>query len=311
MMTTLQTAHDKRAQGDIEGAIQAYRLAAEAEPTPQNLTYLGATLLIAGNLNEGFRLLQARRKFATNLAPALPFTRWTGEEVKGRRLLIWSEEGFGDQIMFARFAKIVRERGAEVDWLCPTELVRLISTLGVRALPSDQSHDLAGYDYYAPTGWLPVGFDMTLETLPNRPYFEVLSTNNSGIGIMTRGNPSHENDAHRSLPDHVAAELFALPGARDLSPAATGAIDFYDTATIIAGLTEVVSVDTAVAHLAGAMGKRVHVLLPAINTDWRWMTDRKDSPWYPSAILYRQRTADNWAPVLEDLKDALASGRRG
>jgi ADP-heptose:LPS heptosyltransferase len=124
---------------------------------------------------------------------------------------------------------------------------------------------------------------------------------------MARGNPVHGNDANRSLPAEAEAELHALPGdVVALAPEETGAADFADTADLIAGLDLVISVDTAMAHLAGAMGKPCWVLLPAAWQDWRWLRGRKDSPWYPSLRLYRQRTAGDWREVLDEVRRDLA-----
>jgi ADP-heptose:LPS heptosyltransferase len=123
---------------------------------------------------------------------------------------------------------------------------------------------------------------------------------------MTRGNPGHANDAHRSLPDDFGRELLALPGAVDLDPSSTGARDFQDTAEIVAGLDLVISVDTSVAHLAGAMGKPVWILLPAVSVDWRWMSARADTPWYPSARLFRATEAGGWRAVMDEVGAAMA-----
>ncbi len=124
---------------------------------------------------------------------------------------------------------------------------------------------------------------------------------------MAAGNPGHRNDANRSLKPDQAADLLSLPGAISLRPEDTGAADFAETADIVAGLDLVISVDTAVAHLAGAMGKPVWILLPATGTDWRWLRDRTDSPWYPSAKLYRQSRGEGWDGVISRvLLDASA-----
>ena len=107
------------------------------------------------------------------------------------------------------------------------------------------------------------------------------------------------NDQNRSLPAELGVELLALPGAVDLDPAATGAIDFQETAEIMAGLDRVICVDTAAAHLAGALGRPVSILLPWRNADWRWMRERTDSPWYPTARLYRQPVDGDWRTPLD------------
>lgn len=118
------------------------------------------------------------------------------------------------------------------------------------------------------------------------------------IGVVVRGNPSHLNDANRSLPAEAAERLLAMPGAVSLAPEDRGARDFADTAEIVAGLASVVTVDASVAHLAGALGKKVRVLLPAIFTDWRWGLSLDTTPWYRSMHLYRQ-SGEAWDPVID------------
>ncbi|MBL8556316.1 MAG: hypothetical protein JNL41_18725, partial [Phenylobacterium sp.] len=143
-------------------------------------------------------------------------------------------------------------------------------------------------------------------TLPSAPYLRAATRPAGGrIGVATRGNPGHSNDAHRSLPADVAAELLALPGAMSLEPEATGAKDFAETAAIVAGLDLVIAVDTAVAHLAGALGRPAWILLPRIFTDWRWMEGRADSPWYPTARLFRQASPGDWSAVLAEVRRTL------
>jgi ADP-heptose:LPS heptosyltransferase len=127
------------------------------------------------------------------------------------------------------------------------------------------------------------------------------------VGLVTRGSPTHRNDAHRSLPDALAAELRAAPGAVSLHPEDSGARDLQETAEIIAGLDLVVTVDTAVAHLAGSLGKPTWVLLPAHGCDWRWLRDRLDSPWYPSVRLYRQAAPGGWSEVVAAVRRDLAN----
>ena len=124
---------------------------------------------------------------------------------------------------------------------------------------------------------------------------------------MARGNPTHKNDAKRSLDPSGAAELLSLPGAVSLAPEHTGARDFQDTADLIAGLDLVISVDTAVAHLAGSLGVPTWILLPSTGVDWRWLRGRKDSPWYPSARLFRQPPTGDWPSVLREVQAELAT----
>ena len=129
--------------------------------------------------------------------------------------------------------------------------------------------------------------------------------------MVTRGNPKHPNDAHRSLPPAQAKRLLDLPGAISLAAEDTGVADFLDTAGLIAGLDLVISVDTSVAHLAGAMGKPVWILLPHLGTDWRWGLSGSETPWYPSARLWRQPGIGLWRPVVDAVVEAAQESNRG
>lgn len=264
----------------------------------------GAALLRAGRYNEGFALFDGWRADPHNIdkAPTLPFPVWRGQSVDGKRVLIWSEHGLGDQIMYARFAKILADRGAEVVWLCPPALSRLFGSLGVTVLSADANHDLR-CDFYCPSSALPLGFDLSPETLPNRPYLTAPPRQSGArVGLMpVASNPD------RSLPEGLTESLLRDLRALDLRPSSTGALDLQDTAELIAGLDLVITVDTAVAHLAGAMGRPTWVLLPD-PCDWRWMVGRSDSPWYPSATLFRGGWPEVVAQVRTRWLDRLPGG---
>lgn len=291
-----------------EAALRRALVAAPADPAIQ--AALGSVLLKTGRLVEGFPLFDAWRRVPGREdkgAPKLPFPPWRGQPVAGKRVLIWSEHGFGDQIMYARFARLLVQKGAEVSWLCPPELVRLVAALGVKAMPSDQPVSLS-CDFYIPSSALPLGFDLTWETLPSAPYVAAPAPRGPAarIGVMTAGNPKNLAGANRALGPELGERLLELPGAMSLAPAATGARDFLDTADIIAGLDLVISVDTAVAHLAGAMGKPVWVLVPFV-ADWRW-PEREPNPWYPTARIWRQDADLDWAPVVAAVEAQVRAG---
>jgi hypothetical protein len=300
--------------GDLPAAEALFGQALALDPDyARSQASLGLVLLAQGRMAEGFSLYDAWRRIpnlATKTAPEMDLPQWTGEPVAGKNLVVWGEEGFGDQIMFARFAARLREEGAQVGWVCSEALVRLVREgLGMDAIAAGGRVEIRGADYVVPTSRLPVVFMQRLAQPPPAPYLAQPRPNvveGFRIGIVARGRPEHDNDHNRSLPPKAAAELMALPGAVSLAQADTGARDFWDTAGIVAGLDLVISVDTSVAHLAGALGKPVWLLLPAVGCDWRWQTGRGDSPWYASMRLFRQTTPGDWSGVLAEVRAALA-----
>ena len=291
-------------RNDLAAAEQALRSALVVSPGNATVrAALSGVLLKTGRLAEGFDHFEAWRALperAGKGAPQLPFRRWRGEPVADRRVLIWSEDGFGDQILFARFAKLLRDRGANVTWFGPPEISRLFAgSLGIAMRRSDEPAEFTGVDFFCPSSALAAGFGLTLETLPNAPYLAAAPTPVGAlIGVMTAGNPGNIAGRPRALSADQAQRLLALPGAMDLAPDATGAKDFQDTAALVAGLDLVVSVDTSVANLAGAMGRPVWVLAPYVG-DWRWMAGGETTPWYPSARIFRQGADHDWTPVVD------------
>jgi hypothetical protein len=295
------------AQGKFRAAEAAFRDALAVGPYPRSEYGLAELLLAEGRYAEGWPLLEARREVAEMKIPRpeLDFPEWRGEALGGKRLLVLAEQGFGDMIMLSRFLPSLRAMGAEVLFFCPAELHRPMARLGVTVVGSSPDPETVRSDYWALLGSLPLRLGVTLETLPPPAGFPGLGAGSGGgVGVMAQGSRALVDD-QRSLPARYAPRLLKL--GRDLSPEATGATDFEATAEIIAGLDLVISVDTAVAHLAASLGKPTWVLLPARGADWRWLRDRDDSPWYPSARLFRQRAAGDWAPVLRRLETALAN----
>jgi hypothetical protein len=281
-------------------------------PGDPNLTAaLGQCLLGQGRWAEGFRLRTAWRADPATAAivdNAFPFPTWSGEDLRGKDFLVCSEEPFGDEIMWLRFGRRLAALGAKVTWLTHPELVRLFrACAGIEAFPLRGGIKLGRFDFYAPSGELPALFFPPLVEPPGEPYLAPPPANvieGLTIGVVASGNPKHANDAHRSLPPDQARRLMDLPGAVSLAPADTGARDFYDTVTVVAGLDLVITVDTSVAHLAGAMGKPVWILLPAEGTDWRWMSAGSETPWYASARLFRQVEAGGWPALVDRVVEA-------
>ena len=298
-------AFDLERAGRCDDAIATLRAGLEKYPGLSDLQWrLGLMLLREGEFEEGWRLFETRPISMGGRPggkPTLSMPEWDGRPV--RSLLILQEQGLGDQIMFARYAAHFRDQGIAAAILCHPLLARLFDRLGpgVQVIPGQGRVQLPTVDAWALGPSLP-GLS---GVMPSQPYLRA-NSGGSGVGVLSQGNPGHVNDAARSLPPQAAADLAAIPGAIDLAQAATGAQDLEDTARVIERLDTIVCVDTAVAHLAGAMGKRCFLLLPFV-PDWRWMRDRSDSPWYPSMRLFRQPAPGDWASVTAEVKQALGA----
>jgi hypothetical protein len=278
---------------------------------------LGMVLMGLGDYPSGWPLYESRRDLPELkvITPNLPFPEWTGQDLAGKRIVLFPEQGLGDNIQFARFTLTLRDRGAQVLLLCRPPLRRLLahSLDGVEVLAAEGQVEMGEPDYWALFGSLPRPLGLTLQTIPNAPYLRApaASPRPDGaprIGLVTKGNPIHQNDARRSLQPVDAERLRAILGSTlSLHPEDSGAKDFADTAAIVDSLDLVVTVDTSVAHLAGAMGKRACVLVPGFATDWRWLQGREDSPWYPSLRLLRSTVDGDWSGAFARLETLLAS----
>ncbi|MES5481646.1 tetratricopeptide repeat protein [Bradyrhizobium sp. INPA03-11B] len=267
--------------------------------------------------------------------------RWQGEDLAGRTILLQSEQGFGDTLQFVRYAPMVKARGGRVILRTPQVLLSLMQTVaGVDDVVSDATMTPA-FDVQLPLLSLPLIFDTQVDTVPAAtPYVtpdpdlvtrwrERLGGNpghGMSIGLVWQGNPGHLNDQRRSIRLDLLRPLLDCPGARFVSlqigrgreqladfddrildaGAQIDATSFADAAAIIGNLDLVISIDSAIAHLAGAMGKPVWILL-ANGSDWRWLRDRSDTPWYPQARLFRQTRPGDWAEVIGRLNTELRS----
>jgi hypothetical protein len=302
-VAAMALAFDLERAGRYDDAIATLRATLDRYPGLADAQWrLGLMLLREGQFEEGWRLFETRpisMGGRPDGKPNLSMPEWDGRPI--RSLLILQEQGLGDQIMFARYAAHYRDRGVATAIVCHPLLARLFERLGpgVTVVAAQGRVQLPACEAWALGPSLP----RLSGEQPSQPYLRA-QAGGVGAGLLAAGNPSHVNDAARSLPPEIAAEMAGWPGVTDLAHAATGARDLEDTARIIDGLDLVISVDTAVAHLAGAMGKRCFLLLPFV-PDWRWMRDRSDSPWYPSMRLFRQPGPGDWASVLSNVREAF------
>ncbi len=298
-------------------------------------------LLGQGRYSEGWPCYEIRSVLKENrivIVPQLPFPGWRGEPLQGKSLLLWPEQGAGDYVQFIRYAQLLKARGlARLTIRCPAPLRDLLATaVGVDEVITDAG-PVPPHDYWSFPLSLPLRLGTTLESIPaTLPYLRAppdrrehwrtrLPVGGLKIGLVWSGNPGHRNDANRSLPGlDTLRPLWSVPGISFVSlqkgaaeeEAATSSLpivhlgsdirDFADTAAIVDQLDLVICVDTAVAHVAGALGKPCWVLLPAIGCDWRWLRDRSDSPWYPGAMrLFRQKERGDWSSVIDEVAAAL------
>jgi tetratricopeptide (TPR) repeat protein len=284
---------------------------------------LGLLDLQAGNFKAGWDGYEARWDLPGFRRPNFGRSVWGGSPTKGKHLLLYPDQGLGDTLMFARYVPRVAAMGLAVHLLVQRELKDVFETLDGAVSLHTYEEELPEFDLHASLPSLPRLLKTTLETIPwNGPYLDVparvphraeldaalASRPARRIGLVWQGNPAHGHDGYRSIPAEILRPLGDLPGLSwyslqlgaqaplpipgmvDLAPHLA---NFADTAHALAGLDLLVSVDTSVAHLAGAMGRPVLLLLHQ-NTDWRWFLDRPDSPWYPGHRLLRQDRYGDW-----------------
>ncbi len=321
------------ATGKYEQAIVAYKKAIALSPDYVDAHWnLGLCQLLLGDFANGWQGFEWRwkhpsfEKFRRNF----PQPRWTGkQDLKGKTILLYSEQGLGDTLQFCRYAGGLAARSAKVIMEVQPSLLALLSGFEGPARVVAKGGELPAFNFHCPMMSLPLAFGTEPGTIPaDVPYLRSnagTSARWSGrlgektkprIGIVWSGNPAQSNDRNRSmalsqllpliqpsfdwisLQKEVRKEDIELLQSRpDICHFGDDLEDFSDTAGLIANLDLVISVCTSVAHLAGAMGKPVWILLPC-NADWRWLLHREDSPWYPSARLFRQQAIGDWAGVM-------------
>lgn len=301
--------------------------------------------LTLGEFEDGWREYEIRWHPRLVGRRAMPVPQWQGEPLDGRTILLHAEQGFGDTLHFCRYATVVARAGGRVILEVQRPLTRLLARSWPDATVVGQGDPLPPFDLHCPLMSVPLAVGTRLDTIPAEvPYLAVdpgqaeawrRRLGNGGnlkVGLAWAGAPRLDDpnsrfiDRRRSVALAALAPLTVVPGVRfvslqkgDASAQAADApfpltdhtqdlTDFDDTAALIAALDLVIAVDTAVAHLAGALGKPVWIL-SRFDGCWRWLVDRDDSPWYPTARLFRQRQPGDWVPVVEAVVSALSAGR--
>lgn len=321
-------------------ALGAYEQAVQVDPLEKDAHFNQAICyLLTGDLRRGFQKYEWRWKTEdmAKLKPQFSQPAWTGQEaIAGKRVLLYCEQGLGDTIQFVRYARRVAGLGARVVLVVQPPLLELMKRLdGEGELVADGS-PIPAFDYHCALLSLPRIFATELASIPaHERYFfpeeakvaawekKLGNKTRPRLGLVWSGRPEHKNDSNRSLG--LADFLRAIPQGfdlvclqKELRPQDRDTLssrpdirffgdelkDFSDTAALCESMDLVVSVDTSVAHLAGAIGKPVWILLPFV-PDWRWLLDRDDTPWYPSARLFRQPAAGDWPGALAQVHQAL------
>jgi tetratricopeptide (TPR) repeat protein len=330
-------------QGDLDQAIEHFSRALQINPQLAEAHWNRSfTYLLNANFKDGWcdyewRFQQARWKTLYPYRHKTPI--WDGKACPGKTIFIHDEQGLGDTLQFVRYIPLVKSRCREVIFETRQSLIPLLRGFpGIDrfVVRSDKPPAGENWDFHSPLLSLPRIFGTDLQTIPaDVPYLKGenskvaywksrIATEGIKVGIVWAGRPMHTNDRNRSCRLTQFYPLGKMPGIRLIGLQKGGAADqaqqmpvgisltnygrefgdFSDTAGLIENLDLVISVDTAVAHLAGAMGKPVWVLLPFV-PDWRWMMDRSDSPWYPTMRLYRQKTRGDWRPVFQQIEKDL------
>ncbi len=330
-----------QAANELPDAIAAFRHALRAAPDfAQAHWNLALALLASGQYAEGWREYEWRHRAQTFGAAATSSApRWQGEALTGRTMLLSAEQGLGDALQFVRFAAPLAARGARVIVRAPDALQEILASAPGVAQILGSTDPLPAHDFQLPllsiAGLLDVDERAIPATVPYLsppgPLVQTLAPAISAfpaklrVGLSWAGSARHVNDRRRSCPLAALVPLLELPDIAWFSlqkidgedqiaqvPAAQrihlldARNDFAQKAALIEGLDLVVSVDTSNAHLAGALGKPVWILLP-FAPDWRWRLGRTDSPWYPTARLFRQPRAGDWTSVVADVRAALAA----
>jgi ADP-heptose:LPS heptosyltransferase len=269
--------------------------------------------------------------------PTYPQLAWRGQEdIRGKKILIHSEQGLGDSIQFIRYLEQIHQLGAEIILEVPKTLATLVNTIKTPITVIEKGSKLPEFDAYCPLLSLPYVFKTTVDTIPSVvPYLfadkKKVSKWNHRLGVKTRkriglvwsGSTVHKNDHNRSIPLEIFTDLLKLPvewhslqneyrtkdknfldSHPEIRQHQEELGDFADTAALIECMDLVISVDTSVAHLAGALGKTTWILLPFI-PDFRWMLEREDCPWYPTVKLLRQDEERDWKKVITKLMREL------
>jgi tetratricopeptide (TPR) repeat protein len=326
--------------GELGEASDCFDRLHELEPDSAEATVnLGLIHLLKGELRDGWAEYESRWKVGVGDDRKFLQRRWQGEALGGERILLYAEQGLGDTMQFVRYVPVVAKLGGEVVLEVQPALHDLLAGTEGASRVTRRGETLPDFTWQCPLMSLPLALGTELDTIPaSVPYIaadaarveawrERLQKNTRRIGLAWAGNPGHSRDRLRSISLEQLAPLLNVEGTvfyslqfgagaeqMKLLPPGVQLIDlgdelkdFANVAAIVANLDLVISIDSAVAHLAGALGKPVWILLNK-GCDWRWFLGREDSPWYPTARLFRQSAPGEWLEVVKRVELALRQG---
>jgi len=293
--------------------------------------------LLTGDFEAGLRGHRARLKLPSASYPNFPQPMWLGEEaIEGKTILICADEGLGDTIQFVRYVPMLAERGARVVLAVQPSLQRLLSGLRGVSQCVPMSSTLPAFELHCPVSSLPLAFGTRLDTIPSATSYlpsparshvqaweERLGPHaRLRVGLVWSGSPANSNDVNRSISLRLLSRILDVDATfislqkdprpddkatleqTDIVDPTTHLTDLAETAALVSCLDLVITVDTSVAHLAGALGRPTWILLPW-TPDYRWLLDRDDSPWYPTVRLFRQTATRDYAAVLDRVRSEL------
>ena len=325
-------------QGNLTAAIASGQKAIAINPDYAQAHHnLGLSLLLLGDMEAGLREYEYRWQCPGHASYNYQRPQWLDSRLDGETILIHQEQGFGDNIQFIRYVELLKQKGAQVAFICPEPLLTIFQTVkGIDHLLA-KSDSIPHWDCHIPLLSLPLLFGTTMATIPAKtPYlycdpvrvakFRKHLANLKGfkVGIAWRGNPDFIDDKNRSVGPTALAKLLDIEqcsfislqkepedgdlqefaGRKNFYDISSHLKDFADTAAVMANLDLVISSDTSIVHLAGALALPVWVLLMHV-PDWRWLLNRADNPWYPKMRLFRQPSPNSWQPVVAAVEKNL------
>jgi Tfp pilus assembly protein PilF len=332
-----------RSTGNLAMSEQLFRKAIELSPDDADAHFgLGESLLLEGDYKHGFEEYEWRLRLPSNAEASHPGTLWSGQSLDRKSILVRAGTSDGETIQFGRYASFLAAKGARVAFQCPASLCRLIETVAGVGKAYKPGDEIPAYDFQVPLLSLPRLLGMATDDVPAAiPYLSVPEGADPNlppagparmrVGLVWRAGPAGNRADRTAYPLERMLELATMPGlgfvsvqmglseeeasqlrARNVADAGSGFTDLADQAAAIGALDLLITCDVPAAHIAGALGKPVWLLIRS-TAHWAWLQDRADSPWYPTMRIFRQDTLGDWSNVARRLPVTLAieAGKKG